>query len=61
MASRHFNSEEGLCHVCEQHHNDGRGAAGVQTALIEEAPQTYFRPPCVGASGWVDVRTVTWV
>jgi hypothetical protein len=44
------------------HHGDGRtavwlpAAAGVQTALIEEAPEIYFRPPYVGASGWVGVE-----
>jgi hypothetical protein len=43
------------------HHGDGHvavwlpAAAGVQ-ALIEEAPETYFRPPYVGASGWVGVE-----
>ena len=29
---------------------------GVQTALIEEAPGIYFRPPYVGVSGWVGVE-----
>jgi hypothetical protein len=29
---------------------------GVQFALIEEAPETYFRPPYVGAAGWVGVQ-----
>jgi hypothetical protein len=44
------------------HHDDGRiavwlpAAAGVQTALIEEAPEIYFRPPYVGPSGWVGVE-----
>jgi hypothetical protein len=44
------------------HHGDGRvavwlpAAAGVQTALIDEAPEVYFRPPYVGASGWVGVE-----
>ena len=44
------------------HHGDGRvavwlpAAAGVQTALIEEAPETYFRPPYVGVNGWVGVE-----
>ena len=43
------------------HHGDGRvavwlpAAAGVQAALIEESPETYFRPPYVGVSGWVGV------
>src|SRR5215472_10397460 len=44
------------------HHGDGRvavwlpAANGVQEALIEEAPETYFRPPYVGVSGWVGVE-----
>jgi hypothetical protein len=44
------------------HHGDGRvavwlpAAAGVQTALIEEAPDIYFRPPYVGVSGWIGVE-----
>ncbi len=44
------------------HHGDGRvavwlpAAAGVQAALIEEARETYFRPPYVGVNGWVGVQ-----
>ena len=44
------------------HHGDGHvavwvpAAPGVQSALIEEAPDTYFRPPYVGVSGWVGVE-----
>ena len=44
------------------HHNDGHIAVwlpagpGVQEALIEEAPQVYFRPPYVGPAGWVGVE-----
>lgn len=44
------------------HHGDGRvavwlpAADGVQSALIEEAPETYFRPPYVGVNGWVGVE-----
>ena len=44
------------------HHADGHVAAwlpagpGVQAALIEEAPQIYFRPPYVGPAGWVGVE-----
>jgi len=46
----------------DNHHADGHVAAwlpaapGVQAALIEEAPDTYFRPPYVGVSGWVGVE-----
>jgi hypothetical protein len=44
------------------HHGDGHiavwvpSAPGVQAALIEEAPDVYFRPPYVGVSGWVGVE-----
>lgn len=44
------------------HHGDGHiavwipAAPGVQAALIEESPETYFRPPYVGPSGWVGVE-----
>ena len=44
------------------HHNDGHiavclpAAPGVQEALIEEAPGTYYRPPYVGPAGWVGVE-----
>ena len=44
------------------HHDDGHvavwipAAPGVQAALIEEAPNVYFRPPYVGVSGWVGVE-----
>ncbi|HEY7306173.1 MAG TPA: MmcQ/YjbR family DNA-binding protein [Bryobacteraceae bacterium] len=44
------------------HHADGHVAVwlpattGAQAALIEEAPETYFRPPYVGVRGWVGVE-----
>jgi hypothetical protein len=44
------------------HHGDGHvavwvpAAPGVQADLIEEAPDTYFRPPYVGGGGWVGVE-----
>jgi uncharacterized protein YdhG (YjbR/CyaY superfamily) len=44
------------------HHDDGELAVwlaappGLQSALIEEAPETYFKPPYVGASGWIGVQ-----
>jgi hypothetical protein len=44
------------------HHDDGHVAVwlpagpGVQEALIDEAPQIYFRPPYVGPAGWVGVE-----
>ena len=44
------------------HHKDGHVAVwlpaspGVQEALIEEAPRTYYCPPYVGSSGWIGVE-----
>jgi len=44
------------------HHNDGHiavwipAAPGLQAALIEAAPETFFRPPYVGARGWVGIE-----
>jgi hypothetical protein len=44
------------------HHGDGHVAVwlpvppGIQTALIETAPNTYFRPPYVGHRGWVGIE-----
>lgn len=44
------------------HHQDGHIAVwipappGLQEALIQEAPETYFRPPYVGPSGWVGIE-----
>ena len=46
----------------DNHHSDGHvavwlpAADGVQAALIEEEPGTYFRPPYVGVNGWVGVE-----
>ncbi len=43
------------------HHNDGHiavmipAAPGHQEALIQSAPKTYYRPPYVGAKGWVGI------
>ena len=44
------------------HHHDGHvavlvpAAPGLQEALIEEAPLTYYRPPYVGGAGWVGIE-----
>ncbi|HWB83473.1 MAG TPA: DUF5655 domain-containing protein [Bryobacteraceae bacterium] len=44
------------------HHSDGHvavwlpAAPGVQADLTAESPDTYFRPPYVGAYGWVGVE-----
>jgi len=47
--------------LAENHHEDGRVAvwlparAGLQGALIADAPSTYFKPPYVGPSGWIGI------
>jgi hypothetical protein len=44
------------------HHNDGHVAVllpvpeGLQAALIEKDPKIYYRPPYVGARGWVGIE-----
>ena len=44
------------------HHDAGHiavwipAAPGMQEALVEEAPEIYFRPPYVGAKGWVGIE-----
>jgi hypothetical protein len=44
------------------HHNDGHIAVwipappGLQAMLINESPETYFRPPYVGVRGWVGIE-----
>jgi len=46
----------------DSHHDDGHLAvwlpvpAGLQAALIEDAPETYFKPPYVGVGGWVGIE-----
>ncbi len=44
------------------HHNDGHIAVllpappGLQEALINDAPATYYKPPYVGGSGWIGIE-----
>lgn len=44
------------------HHHDGHvavwvpAAPGLQQALIQDAPEVYYRPPYVGPSGWVGIE-----
>src|SRR5262245_36149901 len=46
----------------DNHHQDGHlgvwlpAPAGLQSALIEDAPATYFKPPYVGSSGWIGIE-----
>lgn len=44
------------------HHNDGHiavwipAAPGIQSMLIENEPEKFFRPPYVGFRGWIGVN-----
>jgi uncharacterized protein YdhG (YjbR/CyaY superfamily) len=46
----------------DNHHEDGHLAVwlpvpdGLQSAMIEEEPATYFKPPYVGSSGWIGIE-----
>ena len=46
----------------DNHHEDGHLAVwlpvpeGLQSALIDEEPATYFKPPYVGSSGWIGIE-----
>jgi len=46
----------------DNHHEDGHLAvwlpapSGLQAALIEDAPKTYFKPPYVGSGGWIGIE-----
>jgi uncharacterized protein YdhG (YjbR/CyaY superfamily) len=46
----------------DNHHEDGRVALwlpapeGLQSALIADAPATYFKPPYVGSGGWIGIK-----
>jgi uncharacterized protein YdhG (YjbR/CyaY superfamily) len=46
----------------DNHHEDGHLAVwlparpGMPSALIEDAPKTYFNPPYVGVSGWIGIE-----
>jgi len=46
----------------DHHHEDGHLAVwlpvpeGLQSALIDEEPATYYKPPYVGSSGWIGIE-----
>jgi uncharacterized protein YdhG (YjbR/CyaY superfamily) len=46
----------------DNHHEDGHLTVwlpvpeGLQSALIDEEPATYFKPPYVGSSGWIGIE-----
>jgi hypothetical protein len=57
-----FTPQRVFAMFANNHHGDGHIAAwlpageGVQRAVIDEAPETYFKPPYVGPSGWIGVE-----
>jgi uncharacterized protein YdhG (YjbR/CyaY superfamily) len=55
--------DKGVCTMfADNHHEDGHLAvwlpapSGLQAALIEDAPKTYFKPPYVGSGGWIGIE-----
>ncbi len=55
--------------MSDHHHDDRLGMwcaapAGVMTELVEQEPERFFRPPYVGARGWLgvylDVAGLDW-
>lgn len=46
----------------DNHHDDGHVAvwlpvpSGLQTTLMETAPETFFKPPYVGVRGWIGIE-----
>ena len=55
--------------MSDHHHDDRLGfwcaaPAGVQAELVEQEPDRFFRPPYVGAKGWLgvylDVADLDW-
>ena len=57
-----FVSKKVFAMFSNNHHNDGHVAVivpapiGVQRALIEAAPEKYYKPPYVGGAGWIGVE-----
>jgi hypothetical protein len=57
-----FVKKKVFCMFANDHHGDGHVAVwvpapeGMQAALIEAAPKTFFRPPYVGVKGWVGIE-----
>ncbi len=51
-----------FCMFANNHHHDGHIAVwiaavpGLQATLIREEPKKYFRPPYVGAGGWIGIE-----
>ena len=61
-----FHIERGkfFAYIWHNHHGDGETAVIVKTtgldemeALIDSDPALYFKPPYLGPSGWIAIRT----
>jgi len=53
-----------FAYIWHDHHGDGETAVMVRTSdedeqasLIESDPALYYRPPYLGSSGWIAIRT----
>jgi hypothetical protein len=59
----HIEGGKFFAYFWHDHHGDGETSVMVKTAdmdeqamLIEADPETYYRPPYLGVSGWVAIR-----
>jgi hypothetical protein len=60
----HIEGGKAFAYIWHDHHGDGETAVMVKTsgpdeqeALIEGEPALYYKPPYLGPSGWIAIRT----
>ncbi|MES2338593.1 MAG: MmcQ/YjbR family DNA-binding protein [Pseudomonadota bacterium] len=60
----HIEGGKFFAYLWHDHHGDGEAAVLVKTtgadelaALIEAEPAIYYKPPYLGPSGWIAIRT----
>ena len=60
----HIDGGKFFAYIWHDHHGDGETAVMVKTtgademdALIEAEPDLYYKPPYLGSSGWIAIRT----
>lgn len=60
----HIEGGKFFAYIWHNHHSDGETAVLVKTtgademeALIDADPALYFKPPYLGPSGWIAIRT----
>lgn len=60
----HIEGGRFFAYIWHNHHSDGETAVLVKTGSLDEAadlidrdPELYFKPPYLGPSGWIAIRT----